>query len=294
MEQTNPSSKRVGIVGLGLIGGSLGLDLQRLGWKVHGLTKRSKTAHRAKERGLAQEISTNPNILAQCELVILALPLAQLLVPPTELIDALPKAAVITDVGSVKAPVMSVWNSLHPKFVPSHPMAGTTAAGVDAGQENLFTGQTWVATPDLQTDPLALQKVADLATSLGSKWITTKAELHDEAVALISHLPVLIGAALLKTLEKEDNPSLQALAKAVASSGFADTTRVGGGNPALGTAMMANNTSAILRALNAYQCNLDIFRKIIINENWQGLLEEFTKSQAHRPEFLKEPNDFTN
>ena len=112
-------SNRIGIIGLGLIGGSLGLDLQTLGFNVHGLVNRASTAEKAKQRGLAQVISTDTQILSECDLIILALPLENLLKPSSFLINALPKTAVITDVGSVKTPILNKWRLLHSKFVAS-------------------------------------------------------------------------------------------------------------------------------------------------------------------------------
>lgn len=288
MEQTTISPECIGIVGLGLIGGSLALDLQSLGFEVHGLVHKDKTADKARKRQLAQVISTNPKILADCELIILALPLNQLLKPSQSLINALPESAIVTDVGSVKAPVLKVWRSLHQRFVASHPMAGTNDAGVDAGRRELFKQRPWVATPENNTNPEALAKVKQLALSLGSQWITTQADLHDQAVALVSHLPVLISAALLKTVKDENSSSVAALAKSLASSGFADTTRVGGGNPKLGTSMMATNTSAILQALASYRGTLEQLEQIILAQQWAQLQTNFEQTQAIRPDFLKE------
>ncbi|WP_320666854.1 prephenate/arogenate dehydrogenase [Prochlorococcus sp. MIT 1307] len=288
MTHTKNSSNCIGIVGLGLIGGSLALDLQALGFKVHGLVHRATTATKAKERGLAQVISTDPKILSDCDLIILALPLDQLLKPSQSLLKALPPSAVITDVGSVKAPVLKTWTKLHQRFVASHPMAGNANSGVGAGQIELFKHRPWVATPDTNTDTEALKKVQDLALALSSEWITAEAEMHDQAVALISHLPVLISAALLKTLCNERNPSLLELAKKLASTGFADTTRVGGGNPTLGTGMMENNSSAILRALSSYRWSLEQFEEAMISQHWSQIQAELEKTQTLRPEFLND------
>ena len=252
MTQSKMPINCIGIVGLGLIGGSLGLDLQSLGYEVRGLVHRSSTVNRAEARGLAQVVSTDPNILNSCDLVILALPLDKLINPESALIQAIPKNAVITDVGSVKVPVLKTWEVIHPHFIGSHPMAGTAESGIEAGQLGLFNKQPWVATPNTYTDPQALEIVHQLVLKLGSQWVIAEAEKHDEAVALISHLPVLISAALLKTLGKEQDQDLFNLSRNLASSGFADTTRVGGGNPELGTAMASKNSSAILRALTSY------------------------------------------
>ncbi len=279
---------RIGIVGLGLIGGSIGLDLQRLGYEVYGLTNRDQTAIRAKERGLAQFTSTNPNIIADCSIIILALPLPQLINPPQELIDALPQNAVITDVGSVKTPVIKAWQNLHPRFVGSHPMAGTIEQGVEAGRRDLFKNHPWISTPYNATDKDALKSINELAINLGSNWITTDPELHDQAVALISHLPVFISAALIQTVKNGSNNTLLKLTKAIASSGFADTTRVGGGNPQLGVAMASSNTSAILNALNSYRSEIDKLEVMIKENQWEQLKQELKETQSNRPDFLNQ------
>ncbi len=286
MEQQTKHSPLVGVVGLGLIGGSIGLDLQSLGWRVNGLVHRSKTAERAKARGLAQLISTNPTILSKCDLIILAMPLQEVINPAPELIKALPNNAVITDVGSVKSPVLKAWREIHPRFVGSHPMAGKATSGVESGQHGLFKGRPWVSTPNRETDLEALNIINQLALTLGSQWITTDAESHDQAVGLISHLPVLISASLLKTVDKEQSQKIKNLAQKLASSGFEDTTRVGGGNPQLGSAMAAGNTKAILKAIAEYRLSLNQIEKSIIDQDWERLEKELQSTQTFRSSFL--------
>ena len=276
----------VGIVGLGLIGGSIGLDLRAQGIKVQGLVHRSSTAERAMERGLVSAVSTDPACLACCDLVILALPIPALLKPNSELLEALPAEAVVTDVGSVKQPVLQEWKGRHPRFVASHPMAGTAQAGVEAGQRDLFQGRPWIATPDVKTDAAALAVVEDLARRLGSRWFTAGAAQHDQAVALISHMPVLVSAALLRAAGDERDPEIRTLAQALASSGFADTSRVGGGNPDLGVAMASSNREAVLKALAAYRWSLEQLEDAVIKTNWDQLHKELTRTQHLRPGFL--------
>jgi arogenate dehydrogenase (NADP+) len=282
-------TKRVGIVGLGLIGGSLGLDLLADGWDVQGLVHRSATAERAKERGLVSDVSTDPACLDGCDLVILALPIPLLLHPEPSLLEALPAEAVITDVGSVKQPVLEAWRGRHPRFVASHPMAGTALAGVEAGIKGLFRGRPWIATPEPKTDPSALAMVQSLALSLGSHWLTAAAAQHDQAVALISHMPVLVSAALLRAVGDERDPEIRRLALVLASSGFADTTRVGGGNPDLGVAMASTNREALLRSLAAYRWSLEQLEDAVLQENWPQLQIELKRTQALRPGFLDTP-----
>ena len=287
-------TKRVGIVGLGLIGGSLGLDLQADGWDVQGLVHRSATAERAKERGLVSDVSTDPACLDGCDLVILALPIPLLLHPEPSLLEALPAEAVITDVGSVKQPVLEAWRGRHPRFVASHPMAGTALAGVEAGIKGLFRGRPWIATPEPKTDPSALAMVQSLALSLGSHWLTAAAAQHDQAVALISHMPVLVSAALLRAVGDERDPEIRRLALVLASSGFADTTRVGGGNPDLGVAMASTNREALLRSLAAYRWSLEQLEDAVLQENWPQLQIELKRTQALRPGFLDASAGFSD
>ncbi len=280
------SSQKIGIVGLGLIGGSLGLDLQSLGHEVYGLANRKETAEKAKERGLAQVVSTDPTVLKNCSMIILALPLSNLIHPTQELVNALPINAIITDVGSVKKPVINTWRDLHPRFVASHPMAGTIENGVNAGRPKLFRNHPWIATPENNTDVQALKTVKELATDLGSKWIVTNPETHDQAVALISHLPVFMSAALIKTVSNEENYDLLNLSKDIASSGFKDTSRVGGGNPGLGVAMAENNTTALLNALKTYRSTIDQLEAIIRAKNWPELYKELEGTKQNRSDFL--------
>lgn len=286
-----PLEGPIGIVGLGLIGGSLGLDLQRRGLEVRALVHRPGTAERARQRGLAQVVDTDGAVLDGCRLVVLALPLDRLLDPPPALLAALPAQAVVTDVGSVKQPVLDRWRSRHPRFVASHPMAGTAEAGVEAGRVDLFRGRPWVATPEPGTDLAALAAVQHLAEAVGGCWLTCDASAHDRAVALISHLPVLVSAALLLSAERTATAAppelrLPQLVRALASSGFADTTRVGGGNPELGVLMARCNRLAVAEALAGYRQSLEELEQCLTAADWDGLEAELTRCRQLRPEFL--------
>ena len=286
MELKSKPSKNIGIVGLGLIGGSLGLDLQKLGHTVYGISHREKTAKKARERKLANFVSTDPTVLKNCSIIYIALPLEQLINPSSILINAIPKNAVVSDVGSVKVPILNTWSKLHPRFVASHPMTGTEESGVNAGQHNLFKNKPWVVTPDKATDQKALEVIHQISLSLGCRWISTEAEIHDEAVGLISHLHVFISAALLNTLSEDINPSLYSLAKSIASSGFADTSRVGGGNPKLGVSMAKFNKKNLMKSLSCYRHSLDLFEKYLLEENWDEVEKILVKTHKTREDLI--------
>jgi len=282
-------ARPVGLVGLGLIGGSLGLDLQAAGLEVRALVHRASTAERARERQLAQRIDTDPAVLQGCGLIVLALPLDRLLDPSEALLAALPADAVITDVGSVKQPVLERWQPLHRRFVASHPMAGMAEAGVEAGIRGLFAGRPWVATPTPGTDPIALAAVEELAALLQAQWLTCAAAAHDQAVALISHMPVLVSAALLEAADLGGSAAgADALVRQLASSGFADTSRIGGGNPELGTLMARSNRDAVLKALQIYEQQLKQLRGMVETHQWEAMHERLRHCRMIRPDFLRD------
>jgi arogenate dehydrogenase (NADP+) len=273
-------------VGLGLIGGSLARDLTEAGWTVRGLVHRESTARQARELGLADVVATDPAILAGCELVVLALPLDRLLAPAPDLLAALPPGAVVTDVGSVKGPVLRVWQPRHRRFVAGHPMAGATDVGVAAARAGLFRGRPWALTPVAGTDEAAIRTVRCLVDTVGAHPLMAGAEDHDRAVALISHLPVLVGAALLQAADGEPEAEVAALARRLASSGFADTTRVGGGNPELGTLMARTNRGALLHGLARYRRSLEDLEAMVREEDWPRLQASLEGSRAVRDRYV--------
>ena len=281
------AGRPVGLVGLGLIGGSIGLDLKDRGVPTVALAHRARTAERARQRGLADVVSTDPAVLGEAGLVVLCLPLDRLLVPTPQLLSALPRQALISDVGSVKGPVLAAWQAAWSgRFIGGHPMAGTTAAGVDAGRAGLFQGRPWALTMTETAASADLQLLEALIRVLGARVIHCTAQDHDHAVALVSHLPVLVSAALLHAMAREQNQSIRHLAESLASSGFADTTRVGGGNPRLGTLMASHNRQALGQALGHYRESLDTLEGLVREERWDQLCAALQQTQALRQQIV--------
>lgn len=277
------AGRPVGLVGLGMIGGSIGLDLNAQGVPTVALVHRAKTAERAQQRGLADVVSTDPAVLGEAGLVVLCLPLDRLLAPTPQLLSALPRQALISDVGSVKGSVVAAWQAAWcGRFIGGHPMAGTTAAGVDAGQSGLFQGRPWALTTTEATSPADLQLLEALISTLDARVIHCTAQDHDHAVALISHLPVLVSAALLHAMAREQNQPIRNLAESLASSGFADTTRVGGGNPQLGALMASSNRLALRQMLHHYRESLDTMESLVREERWDQLCDALQQTRALR------------
>ncbi len=275
----------IGIVGLGLIGGSIGLKLQSLNHTVYGVTNNNRNEIRARERKLANIISQDYKILENCSIIILALPIKNLINPSKNLIKAIPTKAILTDVGSVKVPIIETWEKIHDLFIGSHPMAGTERKGVNAGKIELFDNSKWVITPTHQTDQNSLEILSQLFKNMGCDIYFENPLVHDQAVANISHLPIYLASCLIETAYCKNNKDLLNLSGKLAATGFSDTSRVGGGNPNLGIDLAENNTNNILNSIKNFKKNISEIEKIFEDRNWELLEEKLKKTKEWRNHF---------
>ena len=277
---------KIGIVGLGLIGGSLGLKLQSLNHTIYGITNNKFNELKAKEKKLANFVSCNLNLLKECEIIILALPIKDLILPSHQLVKSIPQEAIVTDVGSVKEPIVKTWENLHPLFIGSHPMAGTEKKGVDSGFEGLFKNAKWIITPTQNSDLNALRTLSQLLKSLDCEISQATPKEHDEAVSLISHLPIFLASALIETVHTKNNQSLLDLTQKLAATGFADTSRVGGGNEQLGLDLAMNNQINVLNAIEIFKNNLNKLESLIKEKNWELLYKKLAEAKEIRGNFI--------
>ncbi len=275
----------IGIVGLGLIGGSIGLDLRSRGFDVFGVSSRQQTCDRAKARGVVSEASIHLSLMSAADLVFICTPLLSIEPIVRELIPHLSIDTIVTDVGSVKTPIVQAVSCLWPNFVGGHPMAGTAESGIEAAVRDLFVGRPYVVTPQAQTPTLAVEKVEEMARLLGASVYRCGPEEHDRAVAWISHLPIIASATLVAACDLEGDRDIVNLAQHLASSGFRDTSRVGGGNPELGVMVAKYNREQLLRSLSIYRDTLDEFISDIEAQNWQALEHKLKLTQQARDNY---------
>ncbi|MEH1811034.1 MAG: prephenate/arogenate dehydrogenase [Nostoc sp.] len=276
----------IGILGLGLIGGSLGFDLRSQGHHILGVSRREATCQKAVTLGSVDQASVDLSLLAAAEVVFICTPLA-LIVPQFEqLIAHLSTATVVTDVGSAKAQIVKDITPLWDNFIGGHPMAGRTDSGIEAAQRDLFVDKPYVLTPITTTPTSAITVVEEIVRSLKANIYYCQPEQHDRAVSWISHLPVMVSSSLIAACLSETDPDVLQLAQKLASSGFRDTSRVGGGNPELGVMMARYNRQALLRSLQQYRQNLDELTNLIEQEDWVVLEEKFKSRQQARPDFV--------
>jgi arogenate dehydrogenase (NADP+) len=278
---------KIGILGLGLIGGCLGFDLRSQGHHVLGVSRRESTCVRAVEIGSVDQASLDLSLLASAEVVFICTPIGLIVPQIKELIGYLPKTTIITDVGSVKKPIVEAISPLWENFIGGHPMAGKTDSGIESAQRHLFVNRPYVLTPIETTASHVVSIVEEIVRSLGSVIHHCQPEQHDRAVSWISHLPVIVSASLIAACLSETDPEIAELAQKFASSGFRDTSRVGGGNPELGVMMAQYNRQALLNSLYQYRENLDEFIHIIEGENWELLAEKIKLNHQALHKFLE-------
>lgn len=277
---------RIGIVGLGLMGGSLAMDLRSLSHKVFGVSRQEETCKEALKRGIVNYSSTDLSLLSETEIIFICTPLEAIAPTVKKLIPFISPNTILTDVGSVKKYILDSVSPLWDNFIGGHPMAGTTDSGLAGAITQLFINRYWCITPTEKTPPKSMEILTDIITSLRAKVCICDPEEHDRAVALISHLPVMISSTLISSCLTEKDENVLNLAKMIASSGFRDTSRVGGGNPELGLMMAKYNREFLLHSLTQYRDKLDELISKIEKENWRSLEQDLQSTQQNRSEFL--------
>jgi arogenate dehydrogenase (NADP+) len=276
---------KIGIIGLGLIGGSLAIDLRSQGHYIIGISRQENTCKIALDKGITDQASQELKTLSDAEVIIVCTPIQAIALTIKQIIPYISPETIITDVGSVKQPIVEECSQLWANFIGGHPMAGITASGIDAAVANLFTGAAYVFTPTDKSKPENVEKLKAIALELNAIPHICNAQIHDRAVSWISHLPVMVSASLIKACLKEEPDTLQ-LAQILASSGFRDTSRVGGGNSELGLMMAKYNRSELLRSLLQYRHNLDEIIGLIQQEDWQNLEQTLQTNATARQKFL--------
>lgn len=252
--------KRVAILGLGLMGGSLGMALKSVErWGPEGapvVVGWNRTAERIQEaldRGIIDVAATSAAEAATgADLIVVATPVSSIAAIVIAAAAASMPGAVITDVGSVKREIVnaiegSVGDACH--FVGGHPMCGSELAGLDAARADLYEGATWVLTPTSHTDHGAFKRLQQLIRELDARVLTVDPESHDEFVAVVSHVPHLMAAALLNVAAGQAAESGALLQ--LAAGGFRDVTRIASGSPALWADICMANGAAITSSLDA-------------------------------------------
>ena len=257
--------QKITIIGIGLLGGSIGLAARRrrLAREVAGFVRRRASLKDCEKAG-AVDFATTDLLAAvsNADLVILCTPLSQMRQRVIEMLPALKRGAIVTDVGSVKAGIVREIESPVQKsgahFVGSHPMAGAEKTGVKAARADLFVNAVCVVTPTKRSNLAAVRKVEAFWKSLGARTLRLAPEQHDALVSRSSHLPHIVAATLANQVL---DPACSPMQAKLCANGFRDTTRIASGSPEMWRDIALANGKNLSRSLNAFISGLQKFQR---------------------------------
>lgn len=280
---------RVAVVGCGLVGGSVALALARSG--DHHVTaifdSDPATAVAAVESGAAERAAASiADAVADADVVVVGVAVSDVAATVVAALEAAPPTTIVTDVGSVKAPIVAAVEArLAPdaaaRFCGGHPMAGSERQGFGAADAELFGNAVWVLTPTPATEPDAITRVARLASAAGASPLSLPPDVHDSIVAVVSHVPHLAAATLMNVAQGRagDAPVLR-----LAAGGFRDVTRIAAGSPRVWEDILAENASAVRDVLDAYIGGLRAIRDDLGDRvALRATLEAASKSRRELP-----------
>ena len=284
--------KRVAIVGVGLIGGSIGLALKKrhLVKEVIGIGRRKESIDEALKLGAVDRATLDlEEGMKNADLCIVATPVDIIPEMVKRMLSHFPQGAIITDVGSTKEQIVKeVDKILHPKghkpkavsFVGGHPMAGSEKRGAESAEADLFEKSVCILTPGEKSSSESLDVVRSLWESIGAEVLVMKPEEHDFLVAAVSHLPHLVASALVNLvgeLKEKDERILS-----LAASGFKDTTRIAGSSPQLWQDICLTNKKNIAAMIDRLMTLIDGMKECILEEDKTALLGELERAKALR------------
>lgn len=275
---------RVAIVGLGLIGGSIGLALRKAQAAQHlaGYDLGCGVSEQARRVGaIDQPYDALADAVRGADLVVLATPVGAMHALLQAIVPLLTPGTIVTDVASTKAQVMHWANELLPTSVPfvgGHPMTGKELSGVEAADATLFQGRIYCLTATEQTNSTAIARVSSFVELLGARVRFMHPVEHDEQVAGVSHLPFLASIALVQTVASDDSWNDAAI---LAASGFRDMSRLAAGSPEMYRDICLTNSEAITHWLDTYIASLQGMREQIAQRD-RSLGETFAEAQQAR------------
>lgn len=277
-----PLFERVAIVGVGLIGGSLSLAAKRAGLFGHvtGVGRGAANLAIARERGIAERTTHDLADVGEVNLVVLGVPLNAIESVARNLVPYLRPGTVVTDVASVKSPVLAAVEPLLPRgcaFVGTHPIAGTERSGAAAADVDLFRGSRCVVTPTERTDPSALERVETLWRGVGARVVRMTPAAHDHALAWTSHLVHAIAYTLAAAIAARD-PQLFELA----GPSLRDATRVAATAPALWRDILLANADPVDHVIRCFSAGLEELRRAIVRRDEERLVQCLQAGHAGR------------
>lgn len=283
-------TRRLAIVGTGLIGGSIGLAARarRAAREVIGFDADADALAAAKARGAITTAAPSAEAAVEgADLVVLAPPVDVIPDLCRALAEAVGPDTVVTDVGSAKERVVTEGSSgLGDRFVGGHPMAGSERHGIAAATDDLFNEAWWILTPTPATSSDAYARVTDLVAALGARPVALEPHVHDALVARLSHVPQLAASAIVEVAAAAgDREALLGLA----GNGFRDVTRIAASDPRLWVAIVRENSPSVLEGLSGLEERLRSIAAMIREQRWDDLAAFMGRARDARLELFAKP-----
>ena len=286
---------RVAIIGLGLLGGSIGLAVREHLRDVltTGFDADPAARTRASERGLVDHVcDTGADAVRDADLVIFCIPVGAIGASAQDLAAAIPPGAVVSDVGSSKQSVMTALTAALPGHcvIPAHPVAGTERSGPDAGFASLFQGRWCIITPPDGVEPGQVSALAAFWVALGAKVEVMDAQHHDLVLAVTSHLPHLIAYTIVGTASDLEGVTQSEVIK-YSAGGFRDFTRIAASDPTMWRDVFLTNKDAVLEMLQRFTEDLTALQRAIRWDDGAALFDLFARTRAIRQSIIEEGQD---
>lgn len=277
----NDQKSNIAILGIGLIGGSFALAMQKTNLvnQICAYDVDPNTLKYAKENNIIHEgyLEIGP-WLNKVDVVLIASPARSIVPLIKDIIPFLKESALVTDVGSTKAPIVNELGHLN-YFVGGHPMAGIEKSGIQHAFSSLFENRIWVITPSQSSTEESVQKLINIVSMIGARPHKADAKAHDETVAKISHIPHILAFALLKMATDTNSTDTRQLA----AGSFRDATRVTESNPQMITDMLVSNKDFILSTLPALKKEIDLLENLL--DDPPALTSQLSQTQQFRRQF---------
>ncbi len=289
------SFERIAIIGLGLLGGSIGLAVRQHipGAETTGYDLDPATRRRAGERALTDTIcETAAEAVRAADLVIFCVPPGAMGEAAREIAEALPKAALVSDVGSCKQSIAEALGAALPghAIIPAHPVAGTENSGPDAGFAALFHNRWCILTPPVNADPTLLAQLTQFWQALGANVEVMDAGHHDLVLAVTSHLPHLIAYTIVGTASDLEDVTQSEVIK-YSAGGFRDFTRIASSDPTMWRDVFLSNKEAVLEMLQRFTEDLTALQRAIRIGDGDALFGHFARTRAIRRSIIAEGQD---
>ena len=289
------SIESVAIIGLGLLGGSIGLATMEHapGITTKGYDREPEVRAKAAARGIVSGVCESVEAaVSDADLVILCVPVGAMEAAASELAPHLKEGAIVSDVGSSKESVAKALAKALPgqTVIPAHPVAGTEQSGPDAGFASLFTNRWCILTPPEGADEAAVDALSDFWTTLGAKIEIMDAKHHDVVLAVTSHIPHLIAYTIVGTASDLEEVTRSEVIK-YSAGGFRDFTRIAASDPVMWRDVFLNNKDAVLEVLGRFSEDLSVLQRAIRSGDGEKLHDLFSRTRKIRREVIEQGQD---